>query len=240
MSALIVGHNPLQCLRRALGGNLRLDALSEARIVLRVASAEEQFVGGHLPSRPLGSRAVEADVRDVMLAAPVGAAAHLDMHLAYQRVGRVHMLHSLGQRPAKTHRSGYAELAAIGAGAGDDVRNFVRARAAEADVAQSLPDFVQSILRHPAECEVLLVCDARATTGVLARHICELVELPAVDVAERQPNRDGLVAVLSLRLHIALHPVLELGIAAECGVTAVERGRVNGLVLDEHQVRGVE
>ena len=111
-------------------------------------------------------------------------------------------------------------------------------RAAEADVAQSLPDFVQSVLRHPAECEVLLVRDARPPAGVFARHVGELMELPAVDVAERQANRDGLVAVLSLRLHIALHPVLEFRIAAECGVTAVERGaRQRISSLNKHEVR---
>ena len=82
--------------------------------------------------------------------------------------------------------------------------------------------------------------DARATAGVLARHVRELVELPSVDVAERQLDRYDPVAFLTLRLHIGAHPAIELRVAAERGVVAVERGGVRRFVVDIRQVGRVK
>ena len=101
---------------------------------------------------------METDVGDVVLGAAVGAPAHLDVHFAYERVVLlVDYFDGISDRPGETHGRGDAELAAIGAGAGDDVGDFKRTGVAESDVVELLPDFVQGGLWDPAHREVLLV-----------------------------------------------------------------------------------
>jgi hypothetical protein len=56
-------------------------------------------------------RAVEADVRHVMLSAAVRAAAHLDVDLTRQLVGDLHGFDPLLDRLVEPHRACDAELA---------------------------------------------------------------------------------------------------------------------------------
>ena len=87
----VVGHNVLQHFGGQLGGHFHFgDAGANAGIlnpVVAVIAAQEQFVGGDLlPVHALDGGAVEADIGDVMQAAPVGAAAHFDADVAHAGV----------------------------------------------------------------------------------------------------------------------------------------------------------
>ena len=171
---------------------------------------------------------------------PLGAAAHLHVHPLHQRVLRPHVGDGAADGPAKAHGRGDAQLAAVGAGARDDVRYLVGARLPQSDAVELAPHPVERLLRHPAEGQVLLVRDARPTARVAAGHVRQLRELLRLDVSQGQLHRDHPVALLLLGKNVRLHPVVEVRRAPVGGVARVQRGSVQRLILQEEQRRRVE
>src|SRR5690606_37666434 len=111
-----------------LRGDACLEHLAEADRAVAAAAAEEDVVRGYLPLDVVGGldgRAVEANARDVVLAAGVGAAAHVDAHLAGGRVLDAQLVQLLTDGAVEAHRAGDAELAGVRARAGDDVRDLL-------------------------------------------------------------------------------------------------------------------
>ena len=111
------------------GGEARgdgLDGQPEAHDSLGVvAAAEQHLVIGHFAAVDFAGVAEEAEVGDPVVAAGVGAAAGLDGQAADQRV--VVGANGFLERDAQVHGLGEAEVAAIGAGASEDVIDLVGA-----------------------------------------------------------------------------------------------------------------
>ena len=132
--------------RLALGEILLGHVVDELGDALRRHRADGQAVGGavvfplpahedaevrHGRAADLARDAVEADVGQVMLAAGVEAAGHLDVQVAHGRVDRAALLplhQALVQHGGQAARGGDAQLAGVGAGAGNDVLDLAGAR----------------------------------------------------------------------------------------------------------------
>ena len=134
----------------------RLEAGAVDDLAALVVAAEMRDVGRDRLAADLERGAVEADVRDVVLAAAVGAAGHLDVDLLGQRIGDLHRLDALLDRGVEPHRAGDAELAGVGAGAADDVGDLAGARLGQAELGEAAPDVVDRLVANPAQDEVLL------------------------------------------------------------------------------------
>ena len=147
---LVVAQPALDGVGHALGGQARLQPRAHHHLAAVVVAADVRDVRRHGLVADLDRRAVEADVRDVVLAAAVGAAAVLDVDLARERVLDVHLLELLVDRLVQAHRAGDAELAAVGAGAAHVVGDLVGAGVAEAELAEPLPDVVDATRRAPS------------------------------------------------------------------------------------------
>ena len=158
----------LDGLGHALGGQAHLQAGAVDDLAALVVAADVRDVGRDRVLADLDRRAVEPDVADVVLAAAVRAAGHLDVDPARQRVGDVHRLDPLAHRAVEPHRARDAELAGVGAGARDDVVDLVGAGLAEAELVQPRPDVVDRLVAHPAQHEVLVHGGARVAAGVVA------------------------------------------------------------------------
>src|SRR5206468_5919209 len=117
-----------------------LQALAVDDVAANVVAREVGDVRGDRVLADLDRRPVEADVGDVVLAASVRAAAHLDVDPPGQLVGDVHLVDPLLDRPVEAHRAGDPELAAVGPRAADDVCDLARAGLAETDVIERASD----------------------------------------------------------------------------------------------------
>src|SRR5437867_5710904 len=100
--------------------------------------------------------AIETDVGDVMLAARVEAATHLDAQVLYGRVHRKKFpretIANLARQPA---RRSDAEFARVGAGARHDVEDCAGAVFAETDLLQFPIQRRQVRLADPSQDDVL-------------------------------------------------------------------------------------
>src|SRR5262249_4714076 len=143
-------HPALDRLGDALGGQARLQPGTEDHLAALVVAADVRDVGGHLALTHLQRGAVKAGVGDVVLAAPVRAAAHLDVDPASQAVADIHLLQPLLDRLVEAHRAGDAHLAAVRARAADHVGDLARAGLAEPELDQPLPDVVERLVADPA------------------------------------------------------------------------------------------
>ena len=76
---LVQAQPALDRVRDALGGQARLQPVAVDDLAALVVAAEVGDVGGHRSPADLERGAVEADVGDVVLAAAVRAAGHLDV-----------------------------------------------------------------------------------------------------------------------------------------------------------------
>src|SRR5262249_7253847 len=157
---------------------------------------------GHLPLADLQRCSVEADVGDVVLAAPVRAAAHFDVDPLGQLVLDLHRVDPLLDRPVEAHRAGDPEFAAVGAGAADDVGDLARAGVAEPERGHPLPDVVERLVADPTEDEVLLHGAAGMPAGVLAHDRAEAAELLGGEVAAGDLHLDAREALLALGLDV--------------------------------------
>ena len=103
---------------------------------------------------------------------PLGQPLTLMWICARQRVVDRERLDALGERRVEPHRARDPELAAVGAGAADDVGDRARADAAPRPISLSAaPDLVDRLLAHPAQDEVLLHRRARVAAGVVAHDL---------------------------------------------------------------------
>ena len=111
----------------------------------------------------------KADVGDVVLAAPVRAAADLDVHLFDRRVpvGRGVAQKLLSNGASEAHGGGDSQLAAIRAGAGHHIGYGVVVGVGEADGVEFLPQIKEPTLGHPAQGKVLLQSGAGGAAGEL-------------------------------------------------------------------------
>ena len=154
--------------------------------------------------------AVEPDRSDVVLAAAVRAAAHLQVDLAGQRVGDVHRLDPLLERPVQAHRGGDPELAGVGAGAGDDVGDRADAVLGEAELAQRRVDVVERLIADPAQDEVLIDRRPRVAAAEVAHDLREAAELVRAEVAAGDLHVHGREALLALGVDVVGAERLEL------------------------------
>src|SRR6185295_6823108 len=115
-----------------------------------------------------------------------------------------HRLDPLLHGAVEPHRADDAELAGVGAGAGDDVVDLVRAGFAEPDRAEALPDVVDRLVTDPTQDEVLVHGHARVAAAELAHDLPEPAELLRREVAAGDLDLDGREALLALRLHVGL------------------------------------
>ena len=114
-----------------------------------------------------------------------------------------HLPFELGRQPS---RRGDAELAGVGAGAGGDVADRLRAGTAEAEGVQLAMERRQVRLAHPAQHDVLLDGGADGVADVPAGDVGEPPELIAVDVAEGQAHRHHRVPRLALAVDVRARP----------------------------------
>src|SRR4051794_11795402 len=180
---LVLADPALDGVRHALGRQADLQAGSVDDLAALVVAADVRHVGRDRVLADLDRRAVEPDVADVVLAAAIGAARHLDVDAAGERIGDVHRLDALAHGVIEAHRAGDAELAGVGAGARDDVVDLVGARVAQADLGEAAPDVVDRLVAHPAQHEVLVHGRAGVAARVLAHDVGEAAELLGRQVA---------------------------------------------------------
>src|SRR5207244_2977707 len=93
--ALVEADPALHRIGHALGGQAHLQTLAVDDVAALVVAGDVGDVGRDRVPTGLDRRAVEPDVGDVVLAAAVGAAAHLDVQPARQRVGDPHLVEAL-------------------------------------------------------------------------------------------------------------------------------------------------
>ena len=142
--------------------------------VVAPLAAEHDLEVRHLVAADVAADAVEAEVGDVVLAAGVEAAADLDVQ-AFDGGVELEALRRqpVAQLAGQAARGGDAELAGVGAGAGRDVDDRLRAGVAEADGVQVAVERRQVGLAHPAQHDVLLDRRAHGLADVAAGDVGE-------------------------------------------------------------------
>src|SRR6185437_15252055 len=158
------------------------------------------MVGGELLGPDFHGGAVEADVADVVLSAAVGAAAHVDVDALRERVFDAHGLDPGLDGGIEAHGACDAQFAAIRARAGDDVGDAARAGIGEAKLFEALPHFVEALIAHPAQDDVLLDGRAGEAAAVFAHDGSEATELLGLEVAASDLHFDRSDALLALCL----------------------------------------
>ena len=102
----------------------------------------------------------------------------------------VELDHLLAHAVAGLVRGRDRELAAVGAGAGDDVGHAGRRRRRRSrSPSSSRWSIVQRLGAHPAQDQVLVLVGAGVAAGVLAHDAGQLAELAGADVAHRDRDR---------------------------------------------------
>ena len=148
---------------------------------------------------------------DVVLAAAIGAAAHVDPHLAGYGVVDRHFADPLLDGAVETHRGGDAELATVGAGAGNNILDLLGVGRAHAEFVKFLPDRVDGLVGDPAQHDVLLRRGAGAFASVLTQDFGEAAELLRGQVALVDRGLDGRESLLHLRSDVGDEEALEAG-----------------------------
>src|SRR5262249_7252500 len=152
---------------------------------------------GQLAALDFAGVAVEADVGDPMLAAGVGAAANVDLQAADERV--VVFASVFGEGGAEVHGLGQRQVAAIGAGAGDGIADFIGAVAGQADFFEGGVNALERAYGHVGERHVLSHGHADETVGGPFGEIGEGVHLGAGQITVGDFYRDDGIAGLLLR-----------------------------------------
>jgi hypothetical protein len=171
-----------------------------------------------------------------VLSAAVGAAGHLDLDLAGQRIGELHRLHPLLYRLVQAHGARDPELAAVGARAADDVLDLIGPGAGELELLQPGPYVVDRLVADPAQDEVLLDAGAGVAPGEVAHDLGQAAKLVRAEVAARHLDDHGAEAVLALRMGVGLEKALIGGtVTVRARRGRPGRRRVLLLVVDQHQ-----
>src|SRR5215210_2764219 len=208
--ALVEAQPALDRLGDALGRQPHLESRAVDDLAVLVMAADVGHVRGDRVLADLDRRAVEADVGDVVLAASVRAAAHLDVDALGQLVRDVHRRDPLPHRGVEPHRARDAQLAAVGARARDDVVDALGAVLAQPEVHQAPPDVVQRLVADPAQDQVLADRRAHVPGTELARYVGHTAQLPGREVAPHDVDLDGAEALLPLGDDVGLAEAVEL------------------------------
>src|SRR5918912_695881 len=239
--ALVEADPALHRIGHPLGRQAHLEPLAVRPPAAVVAASDVGDVGRQLPVADLDRGAVEADRPDVVLAAAIGAARHLDVDLPGQRVGDPHGLDPLLDRPVQPHGARDAELARVGARAAHDVADLVGAGAGESKPSEAEPEVVERLVADPAEDHVLLDRGTRVAAGELAHQVGEAAELLRAEIPPGHLDLDGREALLALGPDARLQEAVELGpVAVGAPKAGLRRRGVRLLVVEEQAGRGVE
>src|SRR3990170_1820108 len=186
------------------------DAGAELAAADVVAAAQEDVVAGDVRLTRLERRALQTDGAQVVLAAAVGAAAHLDRDLLHQRVIDAHLQHGVAESVSRALGGRDPHLAAVGARAGDDIGDESGLGRAQPDGGELGVDGGQGVLTHPAQDQVLVLLRAGGTAAEPPHRLREGTELLRRQVAHGDGDRDGDVALLALAADVRLQPALQL------------------------------
>src|SRR5689334_4771905 len=234
---LVVADPALDSVGDPLRRQPRLEPMPEGDVVVLPLAPDVGDVGGDRVIADLDRGPVEADRADVVLAAPVRAAAHLDLNLLGERVGDLHLLDPRVDRAIEAHRARDAQLAAIGTGAADHVRDREGTALAEPELLEAGPDVVDRLLPDPAQDEVLLHRGPGVPAAELAHDRRETPELLRAEVPAGHLDGDRDEPLLPLRLHVLRDERVELGAVPVGRAVGLRDGRrVRLLVMDEHEV----
>src|SRR5438128_241223 len=227
---------PLHRVGHALGREAHPQALAVLDLAAVVAAAHVGDVGRDLLLADLDRRAVEPDRPEVVLAAAVRAAGHLDVDAAAEWIVDLHLLKPLRDRPTQAHRARDPELAAVRAGAAHDVSHLVGSGLAQPELDEPPPHVVHRLVAHPAKDHVLLDARSRVPAGELTHDLRDAAELVGREVPARHLHLDRREALLALGPDVGGDEAIELG-AVAVGRAGVDRRRrrLGLLVVDEQQ-----
>ena len=119
------------------------------------------------------------------------------------------------QFAAKSARRRDAQLASVRPGAGGDVHDAARAWLAEVDGFQIGEKRRHVGLADPADEEILLDRGSNRAAGVTGDYVRQRAKLVRGDVAQREGDRGGDIAGLTLVADIGLDPPLEAFVAVQ-------------------------
>ncbi len=158
---------------------------------------------GYTVAAHVAAGAKKADVGHVVLAARVKTAADLQANIAHRFI----ILVAFGGQPlaqfaGQPARTGNAQLAGIGAGAGGHIDDGLRAGLVQANFGQSHVQRRQINRVNPAQHHILFHGSAHGIAGKAAGHIGQPAQLRAGNIAQRQSDSDGDKALLPLLVHI--------------------------------------
>ena len=145
------------------GGERRADHLAERRVVA-LRAADRYLV----PLLAVLVDAEDADVADVVVAARVHAARHVELEVA-EIVQVVEIVEAPLDRFGDRNGLRVGERAEIAARAADDVGQEADVRRRETQRLQVVPEGMQVVLQHVGEHQVLLVGDAQPRRSCSAR-----------------------------------------------------------------------
>src|SRR5712664_3589996 len=188
------------------------------------AGTDFTLVAADLYLIPLLAALVDAEnayMADVVVTAGVHASGNVEIDFTdvVQVIEIVEaLLDGLGYRD----RFGVGERAEVPAGAANDVGKQADIGRGESQRPDLLPQRVQVGELHVGENQVLLVRDAQLAERIAVGEIGDFFHLLDGDVAWRhagllQGQRDGGVALLLVRMNVALVPVRECAVRGELG-----------------------
>src|SRR2546426_377315 len=206
----------------------RNSANSEAVLACVVPefTAQHDLKMRHLIAIDVTVDAVKTDVSDVMLAAGVEAAAHLNTEIFYRFVQRqTFFTELLVQLARKASRRSDAQFACVGSGASRDIDDGRRVRRAESDALNRSIKFRQVRLADPTEENILLDGRAKRVFDKAPRDVSEGSQLIGAGISQRKRNGRGHVARLSLLVDVCSIPGIETlrALAAIQAYTGFER-----------------
>ncbi len=142
---------------------------AELRALIVDAAADHHEILRHHAIAQLADAALEADARDVMLAAAVRAAAHLDLQVRRLRRHLGMRAKVRFERLAEPARLRHRETARFGARAARHILDRARAREAQARRREVTIELRNVARLHPAEHEVLIHRHAERAVAVRLR-----------------------------------------------------------------------
>ena len=180
-----------------------------ARIVLPLAP-EDDLEMRNLAIADVDRHSIEAQIRDVMLAARIEATADLDPQILD---GFIQIEGLCGQPRAKlageTARRRDSQLAGVGARASRDIHDRAGAGCSQANAREFTIEIRKIGFAHPSQHDVLFDGRAHAVAAEASRNTRELTHLPRREIAERQSDRGHDITCLLLAIHIRGIPRLK-------------------------------
>src|SRR5947199_6557437 len=153
---------------------------------------------------------IEAQIRDVVLAAGVEAAADFDVEVLDRIIEYEELLaQAISNLCRQTARRSDAQLASIRARAGCDIDNRARARLGQPNALQFTVQIRQISLADPSQHNILFHCRTDIVAAETARNVGELPALPCGHISQWERDRYDGISRLSLLIHIRSIPCFE-------------------------------